>query len=111
MRNPKDIIGIDYSLYLNGENDTVSDIEYKGTARALTDTEKAIINELLQQGKTREYFEKSTYAQIFGLDGGSLPPVDVVAEKPTPKSGNAKLVFVVVGVVAIIVLLLNGNGK
>lgn len=106
MRNPSDIIGIDYNLYLHGDNYTVSDIEYKGTARALTDTEKAIINELLQNGKTREYFESHTYAEIFGVDGGSLPPVDVVATKPTSAAAgnNAKILLLVVGVAAALIL-------
>lgn len=106
MRNPTDVIGIDYTLYFNNPDGTVSDIEYKGQARALTAREKAILKEIGAAGNaTKEYFETRTYAQVFGLVG-DLPPVDVVATKPTSAAAgsNVKILLIVVGVAAALIL-------
>ncbi len=106
MIKPTDVRGIDYTLYFNNPDGTVSDIEYKGKARALTAREEAILKEIGAAGKaTKEYFETRTYAQVFGLVG-DLPPVDVVATKPTSAAAgsNAKILLLVVGVAAALIL-------
>lgn len=106
MIKPTDVRGIDYTLYFNNSDGTVSDIEYKGKARALTAREEAILREIGAAGKaTTEYFETRTYAEIFGVDAGSLPPVDVVASKSTAKkTNNAKILLPVLALVAALVL-------
>lgn len=107
MVSPTDVRGIDYTLYFHGSDGTISDIEYKGQSRAITETEKAILMEIANAGNaTKEYFETHTYAEIFGVNAGSLPPVDVVAAKPTSAAAgnNAKILLLVVGVAAALIL-------
>lgn len=105
MKSPANFYGIDFTLYSN-DGVIVKDIEYKGKVRELTAREAAILKEIVAAGNaTKEYFERRTYAQVFGLVG-DLPPVDVVVTKPTSAAAgnNAKVILLVVGVAAALIL-------
>lgn len=106
MVSPANFYGIDFTLY-SDDGIIVKDIEYKGKVRELTETEAAILKEIVRAGNaTKEYFKTHTYAEIFGVNAGSLPAVDVVATKPTGAAAgnNAKILLLVVGVAATLIL-------
>ena len=106
MVSPANIYAIDFTLY--SDDGVISNtIEYKGKVRKLTNKEAAILREIvIREDSLKEYLKTRTYAEVFGVDAGSLPPVDVVATKPTSAAAgsNAKILLLVVGVAAALIL-------